>query len=277
MKKMLCMAMACLMVAGCSSNSQGNGEANTENKDTFTVGMECNYAPMNWTEQDATDLNYPASAGGYCDGYDVQISKLIAEDLGKELVIKKIAWDGLEMALNSGEIDAIIAGMSKTPERAENADFTTSYWESEMVMIVNSDGDLADASALEDFSGRNVLGQLGTLYDSVIDQIPEVNHLIPRDDYPTMIMALKSGEADALTAESQVGMGYVNSDDSLSLVYFDEGKGFEMSSDESAVAIAVKKGNTDLLNDVQAALDKIDAQTREELMNASTSRQPSSN
>ena len=82
---------------GCrmSSNSQGNGEANTKNKDTFIVGMECNYAPMNWTEQDATDLNYPASAGGYCDGYDVQISKLIAEDLEKNLLSKKslgMAW-----------------------------------------------------------------------------------------------------------------------------------------------------------------------------------------
>ena len=102
----------------------------------FRVGLECNYAPFNWTQVDADELSVPIEGGmGYANGYDVEIAKRIAEGLGRELVIVKIEWDGLIPALNSGAVDAIIAGMSPTAEREEQIDFTNVYYSSNLVII----------------------------------------------------------------------------------------------------------------------------------------------
>ena len=88
----------------------------TTESNQFRVGMECAYAPSNWQESAATDTNVPVEnvAGAYAEGYDVQIARILADQLGKELVIVKLSWDGLIDALNQGQIDAIIAGMMDT-------------------------------------------------------------------------------------------------------------------------------------------------------------------
>lgn len=261
--------MTLTLLAGCGGTS-GGSSAPAEKK-TFTVGMECNYAPFNWTQVESDDLTVPLESAGHAGGYDVVMAKALADKMGMELVIKKLAWEGLEPAVTSGEIDAIIAGMTATPERKENADFTTPYYESEMVCIVRGDDPLAQATSLADFTGKNVQGQQNTLYDDIIDQIPGVNHMTPLQSYPLMVVSLQNGEADALTAELPVATGVVTSNPSLAIVRFEDGKGFEA---DTTVSIAVKKGNTELLNAIQAALDTIDADTRNQWMTDAVSRQP---
>lgn len=268
------------LLAGCGGNNGGSsapasgndgGSTAPAEKKTFTVGMECNYAPFNWTQVESDEFSVPLESAGHAGGYDVMMAKTLADKMGMELVIKKLSWEGLEPAVTSGEIDAIIAGMTATPERKENADFTTPYYESEMVCIVRGDDALAGATSLEDFSGKNVLGQQNTLYDDIIDQIPSVNHMTPLQSYPLMVVSLQNGEADALTAELPVATGVVTSNPSLSIVRFEDGKGFEA---DTTVSIAVKKGNTELLNAIQAALDTIDTDTRNQWMTDAVSRQP---
>ena len=261
--------MTLTLLAGCGGTS-GGSSAPAEKK-TFTVGMECNYAPFNWTQVESDELTVPLESAGHAGGYDVVMAKALADKMGMELVIKKLAWEGLEPAVTSGEIDAIIAGMTATPERKENADFTTPYYESEMVCIVRGDDPLAQAASLADFTGKNVQGQQNTLYDDIIDQIPGVNHMTPLQSYPLMVVSLQNGEADALTAELPVATGVVTSNPSLAIVRFEDGKGFEA---DTTVSIAVKKGNTELLNAIQAALDTIDADTRNQWMTDAVSRQP---
>lgn len=262
--------VALMMLAGCSSNSA------QEERNVLRVGMECNYAPFNWTESKASSTNVKeTTGGGYCDGYDVAIAKRLADSMGKELEIVKLEWDALLPAMDKDVIDAIIAGMTDTPKRRENAEFTSPYYQSEMVMIVRKDSDLVNATQLSDFSGRNVLGQLNTMYDTVIDQIPNVNHMVPLESYPYMIASLINGEAEAITAETPVGQGAVAAHPDLALVTFDEGKGFDIDLSETAVSIAVKKGNMDLLNEISAALDQISQEDREAMMADATSRQPS--
>ena len=271
MRKLLCTLLALLMITGCSSEG-----GNTQNDDnTFVVGMECNYAPFNWTDASSNSMNHPESTGSYCDGYDVQIAKKIAEGLGQELVIMKLDWDALQPALATDTIDAIIAGMTATPERAENDEFTTPYYHSEMVMIVLKNSELANATSINDFSGHKVLGQLNTMYDTVIDQIPNVDHLTPLESYPYMIASLLNGEAEALTAETPVGQGAIAAHPELALVTFAPGKGFNIDMSETSVSIGVKKGNLDLLNKVQNVLDTITEEERTQMMKDATSRQPS--
>ena len=190
------------------------------------VGMECNYAPFNWTQIDETEYTVAISEVDYADGYDVQMARKIADELGLELVIKKLAWEGLVPALNADEIDLVIAGMTETPDRAESADFTSPYYESEMVMIVRADDDLVNATSIQDFSGKIVLGQLNTTYDEIIDQINGVIHAVPQESYPRMVLSLTENEVDAITAELPVAVGVVAANPNLAIVTFTEGNGF---------------------------------------------------
>ncbi len=272
MRKGLALLSFALLLSACGSGnggSQGEGDSKT-----LRVGMECNYAPFNWTETESSELNLEVSAGGYCDGYDVQIAKQIAAATGRELVITKMDWDSLEPSLNSGAIDAIIAGMTDTEDRRQNADFTTPYYQSKMAMIVLKDGAYANAKTLTDFSGATVQGQLNTMYDDVIDQIPNVTHAQPLENYPYMIAALKSGTVDALTAETPVALGAAAAHSDLAVVEFEDGKGFQIDLSDTAVSIAVKKGNTELLNEIQKALDEISEESRTQMMEDATKRQP---
>ncbi len=269
MKKLLLLITSILLVTSCSSAPK------TEAKNTFTVGMECNYAPFNWSQSTASDTAKPISKVDYCDGYDVVIATKLAEAMGKEVVIKAVSWEGLIQALNSNEIDAIIAGMTETPERAESVDFTTPYYDSQNVMIVRKeDAKLAAATSIQDFSGYKVLGQANTLYDEIIDQINGVIHVTPQDSYPRMILSLQQKEVDAITAELPVAQGVVDVNKDLVIVHFDKDKGFVA---DASVSIAISKKNPELLKEVQKALDSISEETRQQLMQEATKRQPASN
>ena len=108
---------------------------------TLRVGMECAYEPYNWTDISGTSFGaVPISGEGkdglYANGYDVQIAKYVAARLGMNLEIYSIEWDSLLPALESGAIDAVAAGMSPTAERAAQIDFTDTYYESTLVVII---------------------------------------------------------------------------------------------------------------------------------------------
>ena len=107
---------------------------------TLKVAMECAYAPFNWTDMDTPSLGaVPISGEGkenmFANGYDVQIAQYVANKLGMKLEVYAIEWDGLIPALDSGAVDAIVAGMSPTAEREEQIDFTNVYYSSNLVII----------------------------------------------------------------------------------------------------------------------------------------------
>ena len=108
---------------------------NTSNG-TLKIAMECNYAPFNWSQ--TTDVNGAVKIQGsslYANGYDVQVAKYIAAELGMALEIYAVEWDSLIPGLQAGTYDGIIAGMSPTAEREEQVDFTDCYYNSNLVII----------------------------------------------------------------------------------------------------------------------------------------------
>ena len=114
-----------------------SSNTNTSNG-TLKVAMECNYAPFNWTQ--TTDVNGAVAISGstpvaYANGYDVQIAKYIAAELGMAREIYAVEWDSLIPGLQAGTYDGIIAGMSPTAEREEEVDFTECYYNSNLVII----------------------------------------------------------------------------------------------------------------------------------------------
>lgn len=276
LKKLATAALAITFVlSGCGgSEDDGKNVSSVTGKEKFVVGMECNYAPFNWQSNEQTDTSVAIGGAGYCDGYDVRVARYVAEQLDREIEVKKVSWEGLQPALNSGEIDAVIAGMTADDKRRAGMDFTTPYYESEMVMIVRkSDKKVAKYNDIQQFKGKTVIGQKSTNYDTVIDQIKGVKHATPKATYPEMIVALQKKEVDGITAELPVAEGAVAANKDLTIVHFKKGKGFDI---DTSVSIAMKKGTSDsqLFKDVQKAVDNLSKKTRDEWMKEARKAQP---
>lgn len=248
-----------------SATAATNGE--------LRVGMECNYAPFNWTQVEEGEGTVALSAGGYAGGYDVEIAKQIAAGLGKKLVIVKTEWDGLIPALQSGKIDAVIAGMSPTAERKNTVDFSDPYYESELVVVVNKDSDYAKATTLADFSGAKVTGQLNTFHYTVIDQIEGVKKQTAMADFPAMLVALTSGKIDGYISELPGAISAAASNPGITYVQFAAGKGFETTAEDVAIAVAVNKGS-ELAAQINTVLAGITPEARLQLMNDAVANQP---
>ena len=265
MKKVFAVILSALMLLSCAS-AMAEG--------AFRVGMECNYAPYNWTQAEPSEFTVPIEGGGgYADGYDVQIAKLIAEGLGKELVIVKTEWDGLPMGVMSGAFDAIIAGMSPTEERKATLDFSDPYRTNKLVVVVKKDSPFASATTLDELSGAVITGQLNTFHYTVIDQIPGVNKAMAMETFPAMIVAVQSGAVDGYVAEEDGAQADTTANPDLTYIKFADGAGFEASEADTSIAVGLAKGS-ELLAPINEILAGIDDQTREELMAGAKERQP---
>lgn len=289
MKKSLKVLLTTMLLAtmsisafGCGNNAAQQGEQQPAAQDgaltvedgKLRVAMECGYAPFNWTQTNDANDAVAIEGGSYANGYDVQIAKKIAEAMGKELVIVKTEWDALPPAVQSGNVDLIIAGMSPTAERKESIDFSDNYYRSDLVVVVKKDGAYADAKTLADFEGAAITAQLNTFHYTVIDQIPGVEKLDAMETFPAMRVALQSGAIDGYVSERPEGISASEALADFTYVIFDEGQGFEASDDDVAIAAGMKKGNTALADAVNAALSNISEDERLELMNQAIANQP---
>lgn len=243
--------------------------------ETLRVGMECAYAPYNWTQAEKTDIAMPLKGGGYADGYDVQVAKYLAGKLGMDIEIVKIEWEGLIPALTSGtgKIDAIIAGMSPTDDRRMVVDFTAPYYESDLVVVVKAEGSYAAAKSLTELAGARITGQLNTFHYDLIDQIPQVKKQVAMGDFPVMTAALSGGRIDGYVSERPGALSAVAANPSLSFLTFEAGKGFELDPDDTTIAVALRQGSP-LLERINAALAELSEDERVELMAQALLRQP---
>ena len=265
-------------LAGCGT------EVNTQlaTEGVLVVGMECAYAPFNWTETSKTDSNVAIAnvPGAYADGYDVQVAKIIADELGLELQVKALDWGALINNLNTDGIDAIIAGMSPTPERLESIDFTSAYYESTHVLLVQQSSSYASATSLDDFAGAKVIGQTGTLYASLVPQAVEHGAIAGTDlnTVPEIVNAIIHGTVDATILEEPVAKGivaqYASSSTPLTYVKLTNG-GFTVADEDRIVSIGVRKGFvlTEQINDVLANV--ITSDVRNQLMEQAIENAPS--
>ena len=165
----------------------------------LTVGMECAYAPYNWTQMDDSNGAVPISnvPGAYANGYDVMIAQRICETYGWELEIVSSAWDSLCPAVQSGTMDANIAGQSMTADRMNEVDMAGPYYYATIVVLTTKDSQYANAASIADLAGGTCTSQSGTIwYDSCLPQIENTNLLAPADSAPAMIMQLQTGAVD---------------------------------------------------------------------------------
>lgn len=268
--------LAMTIIAGLTRGMTGYAAENTADSDSdvFRVGMEADYAPFNWTQMDDSNGAVPLSGSSeYAGGYDVEIAKKIAAELGKELEVVKTEWDGLVPALTSGKVDAIIAGMSPTEEREESIDFTDTYYTSQLVIVVESEGAYADASCLADFNGAKLTAQLNTFHYSVIDQIDGVVKEKAMDNFSAMRVALESGMIDGYVSERPEGMSASSANSNYKMVELTDG--FVTNEEDTAIAVGVQKGS-ELKDEINEILTDISEDEKTELMDEAIVNQPAS-
>ena len=262
MKKIIVTLLAvAMLLSACAALAEG----------TFRVGMECDYPPFNWTQVAADENAVPIDGGmGYAGGYDVEIAKRIAEALDKELVVVKIEWDGLIPALNSDMIDAVIAGMSPTAERKITVDFTDAYYNSDLVVVVRADSDYANAESLSDFANAKITAQLNTFHYTVLDQLEGINKMPAMETFPAMITALNSGAIDGYISERPGAVSAVAANAGLTFVT----PGFVAFEEDTSIAVALKQGQPELIEQINGILAGIDTDARNALMDAAVLNQP---
>ena len=299
MKKLVALLLALVMVLGMTACA-GESETTTDNNNTtstveipdvpdytaedtssipgledgvLTVGMECAYAPYNWMQMDDSNGSVPISNmdGGYANGYDVMIAKRICEAYGWELEIVSSEWDGLVTGIQSGVMDANIAGQSMTADRMTQVDMAGPYLYATIVCVTTKDSEFADAKSISDLAGGSCTAQTGTIwYDSCLPQIPNAEILPPAETAPAMIMQLQTGTVDFICTDMPTAMGAVAKDDNLVILNFSGTDGDFQFADEAEraenvnIGISVEKGNTALVD----AINKVLSQLNEEQFNA---------
>lgn len=234
MKKLLSVMLAvmctAMMLVGC-----GGSDASAN---TIKFGTNAEFPPFEYVTKNGVIGQY--------DGIDMAIAKEIGASVNKEAVIENMEFDSLLIALQNGQIDAVIAGMTVTEERAQAVDFSTPYYVATQVMIVKGDSDITKAADMADkkivviqgYTGETCVQDMGYSYEAFKKGTEAV-------------LELENGKCDVVVIDSATAQKYVKDNPDLKIV--EDNEAFEAEE----YAIAVKKGNAELLGSVNAAIDKM--------------------
>ena len=260
--------------AGAAGTSAANGSGLEDG--VLTVAMECAYAPYNWTQADDSNGAVPIKdSTEYANGYDVMMGKKIAEALGVELEIVRSDWDSLIPAVQTGTVDAVIAGQSMTQQRMEQVDFSEPYFYASIVCVTKKDSPYASAKSIAELSGGTCTAQIATIwYDSCLPQIEGASIQTAAESAPAMLMALETDSVDFICTDMPTAQGAVAAYPDMMLLTFDEGNGFEVDEGEINIGISMRKGNTELKQKLDEVLSPMTEQDFNDLMAQAISVQP---
>ena len=226
----LILAMAISTMACSKKDAQTSGTADS---DTLVMATNAEFPPYEYL--DGSDFK----------GIDIEIAQAIADDLGKELVIEDMAFDSIITAVQSGKADIGLAGITSTPERLENVDFSDTYTTATQVIIVKKGSDITTVDGLE---GKIIGVQLGTTGDIYADDVKDATVERYNKGFEA-VQALSQGKIDAVIIDNEPAKVFVSQSDDI-----------EILEEEFAVeeyAIAIKKGNEELQKQINESLDKL--------------------
>ncbi|WP_339787142.1 ABC transporter substrate-binding protein [Paenibacillus sp. FSL R7-0313] len=228
---------------GTESDATSSSGSSSEEKEVIVLGTSADYAPYEFHKKiDGKDTIV---------GFDIEIAKAIAADLGAELKIEDMDFDGLLMALGTDKVDFVISGLTPTEERKKNVDFTDIYYYAEQAVLVREGEDTA-LKSMDDLSGKQVGVQKSSIQEGIAQEI-EGAKLTSLAKIPELILELQTGRVDALILEKPVAEQYVKNQEGLVVANVE----IEQAEDEGGSAIAVKKGNQKLLDQINTTLEKL--------------------
>ena len=262
-KKMIALTMAALMAASltaCGGGAKETTAATTaadttaadtadttaaENAETSAEAAETEAAGGDLVM--ATNAEFPPYEyhdGGEIVGIDAEIAKAIAGELGMELEIEDIAFDSIIPEITSGKADMGLAGMTVTEDRKQSVDFSDTYAKASQKVIVKEDSEITSP---DDLAGKIVGVQLGTTGDIYVSDLEADGTTVERYNKGfEAVQALSQGKIDAVVIDGEPAKTFVAQTEGLKIL--------EESFTDEEYAIAVKKGNTELLDKINGAL-----------------------
>ncbi|MBR6920797.1 MAG: transporter substrate-binding domain-containing protein, partial [Clostridia bacterium] len=205
--------------------------------------------------------------------------KRICEKNGWDLQVYSLDWDALIPAVQTGQVDCVIAGQSMTEDRMKEVDFAGPYLYATIVCLVKSNSAYASAASINDFAGAKCTSQLGTIwYDNCLKQVKDANILPGKESAPAMLMALETGEVDFVCTDMPTAQAAVIAYPDLKILDFKGTDGdFKVDEGDINIGISVQKGNTELYNAINDALKGMTADDFNAIMNDAIKIQPVSN
>lgn len=236
------------LLIGCSSNSgtastsssKSSSLDNIRDNRKLVVGMSADYAPYEFhTIIDGKDQII---------GFDVDVANEIASSLGVELEIREMDFGMLLAALQSGKIDMVISGMSPNAEREKSVDFSDVYYKAvQSILVLDRNKNIY--TSLEDLANKKIGVQMGAIQARIAEEQIENANITELTKVDQLITELKSGKIDAVVVEKPVAETILTTNEDLFLTEI------PVKYDDGGAAIAVKKGSSDLLDEVNNIID----------------------
>jgi ABC-type amino acid transport substrate-binding protein len=252
-KKIIAFAAAstiAISMVGCgSSGNKENTSSNTsalqaiKSKGKLVIGTSADYPPYEFHKEiDGKDQIV---------GFDIDIAKELAKDLGVELEIKDMAFDGLLVALQSDKIDMVFAGMTPTDERKQNADFSDIYYTATHRFILRS-GEETGITSMNDLKGKKIGVQKGSIQEGIAKDNFDAANIKSLDKVTDLVLDLKNKKVDAVLAELPVAQINVQKNEGIAIA-----DKLEVKDPDGGSAIAMKKGSTELLDQVNKTIKRL--------------------
>jgi len=249
---MLCAFMLVACLAACNDTADNKEGADTTAANDTTVADDTTAAG---TDEETKVLKmgtnaafppYEYKEGDDFVGIDVEIAEAIAAELGMTLEIVDMEFDSIITSVQQGEVDFGMAGMTITDERLLEVNFTSSYATGVQSVIVAEDSDIADIDGL---AGKKIGVQLGTTGDIYASDDYGSDFVTQYGKGADAVIALKGGDVDAVIIDNEPAKAFVAENEGLTILDTDYAV--------EDYAIAIKKDNTDLLDDINAVLEKL--------------------
>ena len=224
MKKIIVLLCMIMLVAGCGKKDDSK----------LIMVTEAGFAP------------YEYYSNGEIVGVDVDIAKEVAASMGKELVIKDIAFDSIINEVKTGKADFGAAGISYNEERAKNVDFTINYSTSKQVVIVKNDSGITN---IGDINGKKIAVQLGSIADTYVSSTYKDASVVRQKKYLAAIEDLNTGKVDCVVMDLLPAEQILKTNSGLKIL--------DGALVEDSYGMIVKKGNKELLDNINRVLEKL--------------------
>ena len=206
------------------------------------VGLSADYAPM--------EFEHTVNGKAEYAGVDIDLAKKIAKDNNLKLKIVNMSFDSLLGALKTGKIDIIISGMTSTPERKKQVDFSDSYMMTKNIMLVKKDK-VNEYKDIKDFNNKKVGAQKGTEQEKIAQTEIENASITSLSRLPDVILALKSGKVEGAVVEKPVAEAYLKQNPKLGI------SNVKFNEEEKDTVIAVPKDSPKLLSQINKTIKEV--------------------
>lgn len=246
-------AIAISMIGCGATGTSSSSSSNTSSNQSSLEKIKANGKLIVGTSADYPPYEFHATVDGNDKivGFDMDIAKEVADDLGVELEIKDMDFDGLLVALQANKVDMVFAGMTPTDERKENADFSDIYYEATHRFILRS-GEEGSVKSFDDLKGKKIGVQKGSIQEGIAKENFDAANIKSLAKVTDLILDLKNNKVDAILVEEGVAKLYCQKNEGISVA-----ENFVVKDENGGAAIAFSKGQTELQTEVNKTIKKL--------------------